>query len=151
MLPFVMLPVHNPSFGFVVKKIKLRDVGNDKIFREVSALSRLNHRFIVRYYSWPHAVVLLIPAGVYAGRGTRRSRSPPHVRTVRYVLMYCICSYSHRASDYVYDGSTLFRFVEAVLRPHTLTSYHSMNIESNVSYTWSFGCMTSEYRSYGPP
>lgn len=108
-------------------------------------------RFIVRYFSWPHAVVLLFPAGVYAGRGTRRSRSPPHVRTVRYVLMYCICSYSHRASDYVYDGSTLFRFVEAVLRPHTLTSYHSMNIESNVSYTWSFGCMTSEYRSYGPP
>ena len=108
-------------------------------------------RFIVRYYSWPHAVVLLIPAGVYAGRGTRRSRSPPHVRTVRYVLMYCICSYSHRASDYVYDGSTLFRFVEAVLRPHTLTSYHSMNIESNVSYASSFGCMTSEYRSYGPP
>ena len=34
-----------------VKKIKLRDVGNDKIFREVSALSRLNHRFIVRYYT----------------------------------------------------------------------------------------------------
>lgn len=34
-----------------MKKIKLRDVGNDKIFREVSALSRLNHRFIVRYYT----------------------------------------------------------------------------------------------------
>ena len=34
-----------------VKKIKLRDVRNDKIFREVSALSRLNHRFIVRYYT----------------------------------------------------------------------------------------------------
>lgn len=37
--------------GLSVKKIKLRDVGNDKIFREVSALSRLNHRFIVRYYT----------------------------------------------------------------------------------------------------
>ncbi|RPD79604.1 Serine/threonine-protein kinase [Lentinus tigrinus ALCF2SS1-7] len=36
---------------YAVKKIKLRDVGNDKIFREVSALSRLNHRFIVRYYT----------------------------------------------------------------------------------------------------
>ena len=34
-----------------VKKIKLRDVGNDKIFREVSTLSRLNHRYIVRYYT----------------------------------------------------------------------------------------------------
>ena len=39
-----------------VKKIKLRDVVNDKIFREVSALSRLNHRFIVRYYTtWVEA------------------------------------------------------------------------------------------------
>ncbi|TFK91310.1 Serine/threonine-protein kinase [Polyporus arcularius HHB13444] len=36
---------------YAVKKVKLRDVGNDKIFREVSALSRLNHRFIVRYYT----------------------------------------------------------------------------------------------------
>lgn len=35
-----------------VKKIKLRTAQADsKIFREVNALSRLNHRFIVRYYT----------------------------------------------------------------------------------------------------
>ena len=107
-------------------------------------------RFIVRYFSWPHAVVLLFPAGVYAGRGTRRSRIPPHVRTVRYVPMYCLCSRSHRASDYVYDGSTLFRLVEPVLRPHTLTSYHPMSVESNESYSPSLGCITCEYRYCSP-
>ncbi|KAI0354133.1 Serine/threonine-protein kinase [Trametes cingulata] len=36
---------------YAVKRIKLRNVQNDKIFREVNALSRLNHRFIVRYYT----------------------------------------------------------------------------------------------------
>ncbi|KAI8973080.1 Serine/threonine-protein kinase [Trametes punicea] len=36
---------------YAVKRIKLRNVPNDKIFREVIALSRLNHRFIVRYYT----------------------------------------------------------------------------------------------------
>lgn len=35
-----------------MKKIKLRATQSDsKIFREVNALSRLNHRFIVRYYT----------------------------------------------------------------------------------------------------
>ncbi|KAI9060398.1 Serine/threonine-protein kinase [Trametes sanguinea] len=36
---------------YAVKRIKLRNIQNDKIFREVNALSRLNHRFIVRYYT----------------------------------------------------------------------------------------------------
>ncbi|OBZ78007.1 Serine/threonine-protein kinase gcn2 [Grifola frondosa] len=36
---------------YAVKKIKLRGMQSDKIFREVNALSRLNHRFIVRYYT----------------------------------------------------------------------------------------------------
>ncbi|KAH8096907.1 hypothetical protein BXZ70DRAFT_945142 [Cristinia sonorae] len=37
---------------YAVKKIKLRASQSDsKIFREVNALSRLNHRFIVRYYT----------------------------------------------------------------------------------------------------
>jgi translation initiation factor 2-alpha kinase 4 len=36
----------------IVKKIKLRTTQSDnKIFREVNALSRLSHRFIVRYYT----------------------------------------------------------------------------------------------------
>lgn len=35
----------------LVKKIKLRGTESDKIFREVNALSRLNHRFVVRYYT----------------------------------------------------------------------------------------------------
>jgi eukaryotic translation initiation factor 2-alpha kinase 4 len=35
-----------------IKKVKLRGTENDdKIFREVNALSRLNHRYIVRYYA----------------------------------------------------------------------------------------------------
>lgn len=35
-----------------IKKVKLRGTENDeKIFREVNALSRLNHRHIVRYYA----------------------------------------------------------------------------------------------------
>jgi translation initiation factor 2-alpha kinase 4 len=35
-----------------VKKIRLRTAGSDsRIFREVNALSRLSHRFIVRYYT----------------------------------------------------------------------------------------------------
>ncbi len=35
-----------------VKKIRLRSTQSDqKIFREVNTLSRLNHRFIVRYYT----------------------------------------------------------------------------------------------------
>ncbi|KZT06721.1 Serine/threonine-protein kinase [Laetiporus sulphureus 93-53] len=37
---------------YAVKKIKLRAMQSDsRIFREVNALSRLNHRFIVRYYT----------------------------------------------------------------------------------------------------
>ncbi|CDO76045.1 hypothetical protein BN946_scf184959.g3 [Trametes cinnabarina] len=36
---------------YAVKRIRLRNIQNDKIFREVNALSRLNHRFIVRYYT----------------------------------------------------------------------------------------------------
>jgi translation initiation factor 2-alpha kinase 4 len=37
---------------FPVKKIRLRTMQSDsKIFREVNALSRLSHRFIVRYYT----------------------------------------------------------------------------------------------------
>ena len=37
---------------YAVKKIKLRTAQSDnKIFREVNALSRLSHRFIVRYYT----------------------------------------------------------------------------------------------------
>jgi len=41
-----------PSLLHLVKKIKLRANQSDiKIFREVNALSRLSHRFIVRYYT----------------------------------------------------------------------------------------------------
>lgn len=37
---------------YAIKKVKLRGTENDdKIFREVNALSRLNHRYIVRYYA----------------------------------------------------------------------------------------------------
>ncbi|KAI0051565.1 Serine/threonine-protein kinase [Auriscalpium vulgare] len=37
---------------YAVKKVKLRATkGDNKIFREVNALSRLSHRFIVRYYT----------------------------------------------------------------------------------------------------
>ncbi|KAK0199520.1 kinase-like domain-containing protein [Desarmillaria ectypa] len=37
---------------YAVKKVRLRTLQSDtKIFREVNALSRLNHRFIVRYYT----------------------------------------------------------------------------------------------------
>ncbi|KAH8114389.1 kinase-like domain-containing protein [Phellopilus nigrolimitatus] len=37
---------------YAIKKIKLRTAqGDNKIFREVNALSRLSHRFIVRYYT----------------------------------------------------------------------------------------------------
>ncbi|KAF8920390.1 hypothetical protein CPB85DRAFT_1429191 [Mucidula mucida] len=37
---------------YAVKKVRLKAVQSDaKIFREVNALSRLNHRFIVRYYT----------------------------------------------------------------------------------------------------
>ncbi|KAG6864912.1 hypothetical protein C0991_006441 [Blastosporella zonata] len=37
---------------YAVKKVRLKTVGSDvKIFREVNALSRLSHRFIVRYFT----------------------------------------------------------------------------------------------------
>ncbi|KIK54868.1 hypothetical protein GYMLUDRAFT_206162 [Collybiopsis luxurians FD-317 M1] len=36
---------------YAVKKVRLRTTQSDKIFREVNALSRLSHRFIVRYYT----------------------------------------------------------------------------------------------------
>ncbi|KAG8917848.1 hypothetical protein FRC00_013148, partial [Tulasnella sp. 408] len=36
---------------YAVKKIKLRGENDGKIYREVNALSRLNHRFIVRYHT----------------------------------------------------------------------------------------------------
>ncbi|CCM05314.1 uncharacterized protein FIBRA_07528 [Fibroporia radiculosa] len=40
------------SRTYAVKKVRLRATQSDnKIFREVNALSRLNHRFIVRYYT----------------------------------------------------------------------------------------------------
>lgn len=43
---------------FTVKKIRLRtDQSDTRIFREVNALSRLSHRFIVRYYTtWVETV-----------------------------------------------------------------------------------------------
>lgn len=41
-----------PHFRVLVKKIRLKASQSDsRIFREVNALSRLNHRFIVRYYT----------------------------------------------------------------------------------------------------
>lgn len=36
---------------YAVKKVKLRATKENRIFREVNALSRLSHRFIVRYYT----------------------------------------------------------------------------------------------------
>ncbi|KAJ3517042.1 hypothetical protein NLJ89_g752 [Agrocybe chaxingu] len=36
---------------YAVKKVRLRNMQSDKIFREVNALSRLSHRNIVRYYT----------------------------------------------------------------------------------------------------
>ncbi|TFK23737.1 other/PEK/GCN2 protein kinase [Coprinopsis marcescibilis] len=36
---------------YAVKKVRLKAMQSDKIMREVNALSRLNHRFIVRYYT----------------------------------------------------------------------------------------------------
>lgn len=46
-----------------VKKIRLRtDQSDTKIFREVNALSRLSHRFIVRYYTtWVETVGIVTP------------------------------------------------------------------------------------------
>ena len=47
-------PLSHPTSltSFPVKKIRLRTMQSDsKIFREVNALSRLSHRFIVRYYT----------------------------------------------------------------------------------------------------
>ena len=58
----------------IVKKIKLRDVQNDKIFREVSALSRLNHRFIVRYYTtWVETSAAPLGPSVGSGEGSEDS------------------------------------------------------------------------------
>ncbi|KAF9527861.1 other/PEK/GCN2 protein kinase [Crepidotus variabilis] len=36
---------------YAVKKVRLKSIQSDKIFREVNALSRLSHRNIVRYYT----------------------------------------------------------------------------------------------------
>ncbi|KAJ3481924.1 hypothetical protein NLI96_g7338 [Meripilus lineatus] len=57
---------------YAVKKIKLRAAQNDsKIFREVNALSRLNHRFIVRYYTtWFEESSPTAPSSVASESGT---------------------------------------------------------------------------------
>lgn len=49
---FPPIPSSISLTSFPVKKIRLRTMQSDsKIFREVNALSRLSHRFIVRYYT----------------------------------------------------------------------------------------------------
>lgn len=66
----------------IVKKIKLRATQSDsKIFREVNALSRLNHRFIVRYYTtWVESAEPSSVAGSGAdsdsGTSVPQSREP---------------------------------------------------------------------------
>lgn len=68
---------------YAVKKVRLRATQSDsKIFREVNALSRLNHRFIVRYYTtW---VETSDPASTAASSDSERegdhtgSTSVPH-------------------------------------------------------------------------
>jgi eukaryotic translation initiation factor 2-alpha kinase 4 len=46
------LPMNAHSDTFPVKKVRLRTPNTDnKILREINALSRLSHRFIVRYYT----------------------------------------------------------------------------------------------------
>ena len=64
-----------------MKKIKLRDVGNDKIFREVSALSRLNHRFIVRYYTTWVETSNALPSNLGSESGDSGQTDDTHGRT----------------------------------------------------------------------
>jgi translation initiation factor 2-alpha kinase 4 len=56
---------------YAIKKIKLRGTENDdKIFREINALSRLNHRYIVRYYAtWLETVNRNRRGSVMTGKG----------------------------------------------------------------------------------
>lgn len=60
-IPTLHLFTH--SLTFTVKKIRLRtDQSDIKIFREVNALSRLSHRFIVRYYTtWVETAEIVTP------------------------------------------------------------------------------------------
>ena len=54
-----------------VKKIRLRtDQSDNKIFREVNALSRLSHRFIVRYYTTWVETVEVVTSGPSSGSDT---------------------------------------------------------------------------------
>jgi translation initiation factor 2-alpha kinase 4 len=54
-----------------VKKIRLRtDQSDTKIFREVNALSRLSHRFIVRYYTTWIETVEVVTSGTSASSDT---------------------------------------------------------------------------------
>ncbi|CED82329.1 eIF-2alpha kinase GCN2 [Phaffia rhodozyma] len=51
---------------YAIKKVKLRPEDNEqKVFREVNALSRLNHQFIVRYYTcWLEETAAIVPVSV---------------------------------------------------------------------------------------
>lgn len=56
---------------FTVKKIRLRtDQSDIKIFREVNALSRLSHRFIVRYYTTWVETAEVVTSGPSSGSET---------------------------------------------------------------------------------
>ena len=59
----------------------MRDVGNDKIFREVSALSRLNHRFIVRYYTTWVETSNALPSNLGSESGDSGQTDDTHGRT----------------------------------------------------------------------
>ncbi|KAF8121687.1 hypothetical protein EV363DRAFT_1362902 [Boletus edulis] len=49
---------------FIVKKIRLRtDQSDTEIFHEVNALSRLSHRFVVRYYTTWVKTVEVVTSG----------------------------------------------------------------------------------------
>jgi len=70
-----------------IKKVKLRGTENDdKIFREVNALSRLNHRYIVRYYStWLETVHTSRRSSIDSdsGSGTEDSDTTPSRRKAK--------------------------------------------------------------------
>ncbi|EIW85919.1 hypothetical protein CONPUDRAFT_114006 [Coniophora puteana RWD-64-598 SS2] len=86
---------------YAVKKIRLRtDQSDTKIFREVNALSRLSHRFIVRYYTtWVETAELPASTVPSSDDETSSSKSKSNGNAGALPLSRRINGYSDSTSD----------------------------------------------------
>ena len=98
----------------IVKKIKLRTAqGENKFFREVNALSRLSHRYIVRYYTTWLEESEPTSSNVSSESGDEQSGDSEDQTAG---------ASTSRTPDEDYDNPTSYNMNDLVLREDTQTS-----------------------------